>query len=224
MVDEHRISDQGMLEFRMTQLGDGLMAARSPRRYIRRTAVIFLIPAVAVTLIAINAPTLLNFLGHVWAVSDRLEDADAAVVLGGGCEARPAAAAQLYNNGEVKQILLSSADLSCEALTKLGVPAAAIIEFGNRPSNTYEEAHAVALWAEQNHPRRVIVPTEIFSSRRVRWIMRHELGKVGVDARVKILKPESYGFDDWWNSPSGLADFGNEIIKYLYYRVRYWRS
>jgi uncharacterized SAM-binding protein YcdF (DUF218 family) len=219
----------------MTQFGDGLKAVRSPRRYIRRTAVIFLIPAVAVMLIGVNAPTILNVVGHAWAVSDPLLHADAAVVLGGGCESRPAAAAQLYNNGVVRQVLLSTAgpnftgssdpgNSNCEALTKLGVPAAAIIEFGNRPSNTYEEAHAVALWAAQNHPRRVIVPTEIFSSRRVRWIMRHELGKVGVDARVETLKPKSYGFDDWWNSPSGFADFGGEIIKYLYYRVRYWRS
>src|SRR4029077_5573165 len=209
--------------------------ARSPRRYIRRTVVIFLIPAIAVTLIGINAPTILNVVGHVWAVSDPLQQADAAVVLGGGCESRPAAAAQLYNNGVVRQVLLSTAgpnftgsadpnNSNCEALTKLGTHAAPLMEFGNRPSNTYEEAHAVALWAEQNHPRRVIVPTEIFSSRRVRWSMRNELVKVGVDARVETIKPESYGFDDWWNSASGLADFGNEIIKYLYYRVRYWRS
>src|SRR4029077_1428919 len=160
--------------------------ARSPRRYIRRTVVIFVMAVIAVTLIGINAPTILNVVGHVWAVSDPLQQADAAVVLGGGCESRPAAAAQLYSDGKVRQILLSTAgpnftgsadpnNSNCEALTKLGVPAAAIIEFGNHPSNTYEEVRAVALWAEQNHPRRVIVPTEIFPSRRVRWIMRHEL-------------------------------------------------
>ena len=82
----------------------------------------------------------------------------------------------------------------------------------------------MAAWTEQNRVRRIIVPTEIFASRRVRWIVRRELGKVGVDAKVETLTPKSYDFDDWWDMQAGRYDFGSEIIKYLYYRVRYWRS
>jgi uncharacterized SAM-binding protein YcdF (DUF218 family) len=219
----------------MTEFSDGFGAAVSVRSgHLRRRALIFL--SVVVTLVGVFAPTILGLVGHLWAVSDRLQHADAAVVLGGGFESRPAAAAQLYKDGDVSQILVSSAgtldtgsgagldNIDREALIKLGIPASAIVEFGNHPSSTYEEARALAAWTEQNRVRRIIVPTEIFASRRVRWIVRRELGKVGVDAKVETLTPKFYDFDDWWDSETGLFDFGNEIIKYLYYRVRYWRS
>jgi hypothetical protein len=38
------------------------------------------------------------------------------------------------------------------------------------------------------------------------------------------LVPKAYVFDDWWDSKFGLSDFASELIKYLYYRVWYWRS
>jgi uncharacterized SAM-binding protein YcdF (DUF218 family) len=221
----------------MTELSDGLKAPPLPRTHLRRNAVIVPI-AVLVALVAFAAlelPAILHGVGHRWAVSDPLRHADAAVVLGGGFEMRPAAAAQLYKDGAVAQILVSTAggdhpgiadpgNIDRQALIKLGVPASAIVEFGDHPANTYEEARALVEWAEQNRVRRIIVPTEIFPSRRVRWILRHELGKVGVDARVETLVPEFYNFDDWWERKSGLSDFESELIKYLYYRVRYWRS
>jgi uncharacterized SAM-binding protein YcdF (DUF218 family) len=218
----------------MTELSDGLKAVPLPEGHLRRNAVIVPI-AVLVAFAALELPAILNGVGHRWAVSDRLRHADAAVVLGGGFEARPAAAARLYKDGDVAQILVSSAgadhigtadlgNIDRQALIKLGVPASAISEFGDHPSNTYEEARALVEWAAQNRVQRIIVPTEIFTSRRVRWILRRELGKVGVDARIETLVPEFYNFDDWWERKSGLSDFASELIKYLYYRVWYWRS
>lgn len=222
----------------MTEVNDELSAAPAPssRGRVSRRIIVFLCLAGAVVAGgSLCLPIALNAAGHFWAVSDPLQHADAAIVIGGGCESRPPAAAQLYRNGEVRQILLSTAgphftgpadphNSNCEALTALGVPAFAIVTFGTRPTNTYEEARAAALWAEQNQLRSVIVPIEIFSSRRVRWIMRHELGKVGVDVRVETLTPKDYDLDDWWESRSGRDAFATEIVKYLYYRIRYWRS
>jgi uncharacterized SAM-binding protein YcdF (DUF218 family) len=189
----------------------------------------------AVACIAVAGPTLLEVAGRTWVVSDRLGQADAAVVLGGGLESRPAAAAKLFADGNVARILVSTAethdlaghyqgDIDRQILIKLGVPATAITQFGDHPSSTYEEARALALWAEQNRLQRVIIPTEAFSSRRVRWIFRRELTRIGVDARVETLTPRFYRVDDWWTSRSGLTGFAGEFVKYLYYRVRYWRS
>jgi uncharacterized SAM-binding protein YcdF (DUF218 family) len=169
--------------------------------------------------------------GWAWVTSDQLGPADAAAVLGGGIETRPAAAAQLFKAGLVKQIVVSNGDTSGTherdpdraELIRLGVPAAAITEFGQHPTNTYDEARALALWAERHGGRRVIVPTEIFPSRRVQWIMRRELSKVGAEVAVEALSPRSYDQNDWWETQQGVDNFTNEIIKYLYYRVVYSR-
>jgi uncharacterized SAM-binding protein YcdF (DUF218 family) len=222
----------------MTEDTGGLGAAPTTRVRSHRSKVLFfgaIVIAILVTLVWINVPALLGLAGHLWAVSDPLEPADAAVVLGGGPDLRPHAAAELYKAGRVRQILLPTIgpsnpggaepdNLDRDTLIKLGIPRTAIREFGNTPSNTYQEARDLAVWAKENQAQRIIVPTEIFPSRRVRWIFRRELGKVGVHVMIETLAPHDYDTDHWWQSETGPSDFRTEIIKYLYYRIRYLRS
>lgn len=209
--------------------------ATIPRVSHRSHWIALLIALFALVLIGaavISASRVLTWIGERWAVSDRLQAADAAVVLGGGYESRPAAAALLYKEGKVRFVLVSTAgmrdstdpNIDRQALLRFGVPATAIIEFGNDPTSTYDEARDLAAWAAPHHLKRVIVPTEPFPSRRVRWILRHELSKCGVDARVETITPKFYNSGRWWTTRSSVEDFSVEIIKYLYYRLRYWRS
>ena len=102
---------------------------------------------------------ILQGIARAWVVSDSIVPADAVVVLGGGLETRPFAAADLYKKGLAKQILISAVrpspaekleivpshvELNRAVLLKLGVPPEAIVSFGNGVSNTYEEARALA--------------------------------------------------------------------------------
>ena len=73
-------------------------------------------------------------------------------------------------------------------LIKLGVPETAIEIFGTRLSNTYEEAVALREWAVRTHARSVIVPTEDFSSRRVRWVLEQVFAGTGIRVQVPALK------------------------------------
>ena len=218
----------------MSVFTDGSKSTRLNRRYAGISSV-FLFVVILLSLLASNRPAIFSAAAHVWAVSDQVQHADAAVILGGEYETRPAAAAQLYENGDVKQILVSTAgyddtgmaqaeDINRAELIRLGVPASAIVDFAGGLSNTYEEACALALWAEHNGVHRLVVPTEMFPSRRVRWILRRELGKRQIDVRVVTVSPTFYNFDNWWKRQSAPSDFAGEIMKYLYYRVRYWRS
>jgi len=104
---------------------------------------------------------------------------------------------------------------------KLGVPPEAIVSFGTDVSSTYEEARALAEWANRDGIKSIIVPTEIFSSRRVRWILVKELSGLDVGIEVQALPPLDYDLDNWWRHEAGVIGFQNEVIKYLYYRVKY---
>jgi uncharacterized SAM-binding protein YcdF (DUF218 family) len=197
--------------------------------------------ALAALLLAVSAGWLarveiLQGAARAWVVSDTIAPADAIVVLGGGLETRPFTAADLYNKGIAKQILISAVrpspaekleivpshvDLNRAVLLKLGVPPEAILSFGTDVSSTYEEARALAQWAKANGVRSIIVPTEIFSSRRVRWILEKQLGAVGVRVEVQALPPLDYDIDNWWQHEAGVIGFQNEVVKYLYYRVKY---
>jgi uncharacterized SAM-binding protein YcdF (DUF218 family) len=200
---------------------------------IKRSVLIVLaIGAIFLTLALgwIKSPTILDRAGRIWTVSDQIEPADAAVVLGGGTDIRPDAAAQLYKSGRVGRIMVAGAGSAeqhnpdLDKLLRLGIPATAIIEFGNAPASTYDEARSLAHWAKQSRVHRIIVPTEIFPSRRVQWILRRELGAVGVRVMIATFATKSYDLNNWWQDKEGLRTFKNEVIKYVYYRVRYWRS
>ena len=172
---------------------------------------------------------------ELWIVSDPLGPADAAVVLGGGVEDRPFAAAQYYRQGLVKEVLVSNerqnpaeslgvviSDTAANraVLVKLGTPERAIETFGESLQNTYQEAMALRAWAAQHNLRSVIVPTEIFSARRVHWTLHHAFGGA-VAVSVVALDPPEYHRDDWWQQEQGVIAFYNEVIKYLYYRIKY---
>jgi len=67
----------------------------------------------------------------------------------------------------------------------------------------------------------VVIPIEIFSTRRARWIFNRELGPAGIRATVQAIGPRLYSVDDWWRHEPGLMSFRNELIKFAYYRLRY---
>jgi uncharacterized SAM-binding protein YcdF (DUF218 family) len=171
----------------------------------------------------------------LWIVSDPVEPADAVAIFGGGVEDRPFAAAAYYRKDLVKKILISNVRespaerlgviathtaMNRQILVELGVPERDIETFGTNLSNTYQEALALREWARRAGVHSIIVPTEIFAARRLRWILDRIFGENAV-IRVPALDPPEYRDDDWWKHESGVVAFQNEIIKYLYYRLKY---
>jgi hypothetical protein len=60
----------------------------------------------------------------------------------------------------------------------------------------------------------VIVPTEVFLTRRVRWMLHRALPDY-FGIRVIALDPLNLRQDNWRHSETGAA-FKTEIVKYLY--------
>ena len=175
---------------------------------------------------------LLRLVADLWIVSDPLGPADAVAVLGGGLADRPFAAAQYYQRGLVRKILvanagqspsekpgaaISYAPVTVGMLLKSGVPASAIEIFGNALENTHQEVSALQAWAERNNACSIIVPTEIFSARRVRWTL-HRVFPSDCMIRVVALNPYQNRRVDWSDD---ITAFKTEVIKYLYYVLRY---
>ena len=103
---------------------------------------------------------------------------------------------------------------------KLGIPAMAIVGFGDNVSSTQDEAEAIREWALVSKAKRIIVPTGIFAARRAQWIFDRELTPIGVQVMVHAVPSPDYTLADWWRHRSGLIDFNDEVLKYLYYRAK----
>jgi uncharacterized SAM-binding protein YcdF (DUF218 family) len=203
---------------------------------LRRCFAIVLVFAVVCAGAWISRKELLRGAAELWIVSDPITPADAIVVLGGG-EERPFVAADLYAKGLAKKVLVSQVKESPsveigvltsdtddmeKVLLKLGVPGSAIKTFGKANKNTRDEAVALKSWADRNAASVFIIPTEIFPARRVRWIFRREFYGTGVRIEIPSFDPSRlYTRADWWKNENGAIAFQNEVIKYLYYRLKY---
>jgi uncharacterized SAM-binding protein YcdF (DUF218 family) len=161
----------------------------------------------------------------LWIVSDPTTRADAIVVLGGGLEIRPFIAAELWRRGLADKILISQgsdpSNSELNRLLNLGVPAGAIEKFGIASTNTRDEAVALRQWAERNGASVFIIPSEIFSARRVRWIFRRQFSGTAVSIEVPSFEPLDYARWNWWKTEKGPIAFRTEFLKYMYYRLKY---
>jgi len=179
---------------------------------------------------------LLRGAAHGWIVADAPLQADAIVILGGGLDTRPAEAARLYHRGLAPRILVMQPDpteveklgliIDHAALTRRllevdQVPAEAVILLEPTVTSTFEEARLLAAWAQQNHAHRFLVPTELFHTRRQRWVLRRQLQPVGADAQMIAINHKKYTADNWWQTEEGLIDFENEMVKFAMYLWRY---
>lgn len=179
---------------------------------------------------------LLRTAARIWIVDEEAGLGDAVVVLGGGANTRPFAAAELVRTNATTNVLLArvqptptdilgvtlvESDLSRAVLIKQGVPESCIHGIGTNASSTYDEARAVRTWAIEHRPKVIIIPTDLFHTRRVNWLMEKQLKDLHVDVRIVALDTPEYNRTNWWQHEQGVVAFQNEIIKYLLYRWRY---
>jgi uncharacterized SAM-binding protein YcdF (DUF218 family) len=201
-----------------------------------RLAAAILLLVVLVAGVWFERAALLRGAADLWIISDPVTPADAVAVLGGGLNERPFAAADIYKKALVHEVIVSRVaqeryaklggipghtELNRMVLLKLGVPEAAIGTFGQENASTDDEAVALRDWADEHRVSRIIIPTEIFSARRVRWIFNREFAGSSVHVEIVAFEPRNYTRAEWWKSKGGIIDFQNEVMKYLYYRLNY---
>jgi hypothetical protein len=206
------------------------------RQLIGRLATAILVVVAFVTGVWLARVPLLREAASAWIVSDPVTRSDVAVVGEIGPEMGSAVAAELYKKGLVTKILVpqfremptaligvlpSYTELTRMALFKLEVPATAIETFGQAIESTQDEAASLRDWVEQHHVSRIIIPTDVFAARPVRWIFHREFAGSSVQVEVPSYFGPDFTLRTWWRTKAGLSDFNNEIIRYLYYRLKY---
>jgi uncharacterized SAM-binding protein YcdF (DUF218 family) len=211
----------------------------NPSRWLRRLAwTLAIVSLLAGTGYLFRAP-LLTGLANAWVVNDPVTKADAIVILGGGLENRPFAAAKLYHDGVAPQILymdvrltpaeemgitLPEKEQTRRILLSNNVPETAVTMIGTNVASTYDESKAVCTWIEKSGAKSIIITTDPFHTRRARWVFIRELRGTKTEVHVIAINPVRYRAADWWRHEEGVIAFQNEIIKLFYYRFKYWNK
>ena len=207
-----------------------------PTSRMSRGTKIFLGVLVVAGALFIARHPLMSAAAKVWIVDEALVKSDAVVVLGGGLDSRPSFAADLYRRGLVAFVLVADVRNSTAAdkgiiptettiaiglLEQEGVPASAIQTFGSKVASTRDESLGVHAWVAEHPSHRLIIPTDPFHTRRVKWLFSRALKDQHVEVSVASVPSSRYDPLAWWNSEEGLIGFQNEIVKFVYYWLHY---
>lgn len=201
----------------------------------RLLAALLVLCVLLIALFIFRVPLLRGAAG-AWVVNQPMTKADVIVVLGGGLENRPFEAARLFHLGLAPKILLmnprlspavqlglmpTEADLARNILLKKEVPAEDIFVTSDLVTNSFDESIALRNWAKTNGAKSVLIPTDVFHTRRVRWLYGKELKGTGIRVAIEAVPVHEYAVSNWWQREQGVVAFQNEVLKYAYYRVKY---
>lgn len=190
----------------MTSPAHTAFLSRAPRRLI--------LTALGLLLVGM----LFAWLGRLVVSVDPIAHADAIYVLGGSRVDRALEALRLYREGYAPLIILSpgsrdpgedelerqgvhipgDAEILRDAfVTRLGLPAAAILILDRAVDNTAQEADAIKPLAERGHWTRLIVITDLPNTRRAGYAMRRVLGGQ-LAITVRYGRSGGYNPARWW--------------------------
>jgi uncharacterized SAM-binding protein YcdF (DUF218 family) len=162
-----------------------------------------------------------------WVVNEKLEKAQAIVVLGGDDlnGSRVHRAAELYRAGWAPRLILSGGplrsyfsevDLMERDALNWGVPKDRLILFRHHATSTLEEARALESVLAQHNFRKVILVTSSFHTRRARRIFLSVYQAQGTQVLVSAAPDVNFDPAHWWQEREARAAFFLELVKSLY--------
>jgi uncharacterized SAM-binding protein YcdF (DUF218 family) len=179
----------------------------------------------------------LNWFGHFLVDTDRLDQADLILVMGGDFWGpRVLKAAELGNAGLAPLVLISGppyngrpeGELAVEFLVQHGYPKELFAVFGHLEPSTFGEVIVLRSELARRHAKRVIVVTSSYHSRRCA-ILFHLICP-GIRFQSAPAPDAHYHAEDWWDDPPVRDLFfsewekilGSVFVAYPSYLVRTW--
>ena len=93
------------------------------------------------------------------------------------------------------------------------IPVAACEQIGENITSTRDEVRALRAWADRNHARVIIVPTDPFHTRRLKALTRSLFAGSPTRVLVTVVEPPGYRWQEWWRDEHGFLAFQNELLK-----------
>lgn len=182
---------------------------------------------VTLAVLAMSSGWWLPALGGFLALSGQPAPVDAIVVLGGGFPLRDQHAIDLYREGWAREIWrtgdMPGGSLVVQKARRLataqGVPDAAFIPLVT--DSTWTDGREIARMAQDRKVERVLIVTDWPHSRRAMCVIRRHLTGTGTIAIYDGPRNPPYTPADWWQNPEGRRIVPGELLKTVYYFLRF---
>lgn len=211
------------------------MRRRTWGKYPWWARAMFILALLAGLLLWIRMP-LLRAMGEHLITEDPLAHADAILVLGGSAMDRGEEAARLYEQGISDRLVFTGAPVPND-LRALGIDSTeaqctrniAVVEGVpfvqttalDAGTSTWEEAEALLTYAQGIGADTVVIVSNRFHLRRVRFVFKERFNNAGITVLLHGAPSSTFRERNWWTSEEGLIMLNNEYVKLLYYHWKY---
>lgn len=172
---------------------------------------------------------LLRGAGAYLIIADKLEPANAIVILSGGIESRMEEALSLYRDGYGKVIILTETGQQLEDFDTLhsndiriqllnnGIPGGNILITDNEVNSTADEAYAVKVLLTNQQFKSAIIISDPYHMRRTAVVFRDIFGDSPVKLIFRPVRGSWYNSRTWFLKPDGWKFTGMEYLKLIGY-------
>lgn len=198
----------------------------------------FLLVALVLLIVSgIFREPLYRIAGDLLIVEDKLEQADAIFLLGGGAFDRVRETAKLLEEGYSDRVICTGAWVpGVLKILKTEYMEAEVSRIGlvnnfNIPSgqvdtilqgtSTKEESELILAYCKEHNFQSVIVLSSVFHTRRVNNVFRPLLEAEGIKVMIHGAPSSDYEESEWWKYERGMIMVNNEYMKHLYYFLKY---
>jgi uncharacterized SAM-binding protein YcdF (DUF218 family) len=219
------------------RLLDGTPVRSRSRLLLVRLAVGTLVcAAVASAAFAVRRPVLVRSAGFL-RVEDARQPGDAIFLFAGNVPSRAFLAAELYHADLAPRIVIlrmadspavrigadvNATDRIVAVLRRLEVPDSAIVVLVPPPSagSARDEGRAFGDYAARHGLRRVLLVTDAFQGRRVRWVLRRLVREPAPELIVIPSEDWEFTAENWWRSERGVLHYLQEYILFMLYVLK----
>jgi uncharacterized SAM-binding protein YcdF (DUF218 family) len=203
---------------------------------LRRVILGLLACLVALTLLWAAHPVLLRAMARWLDVGERPRRADFVMVLTGGENTRPFAAAALVKAGWAQKVLVAEVaptpavsdqilppfhEINRQVLLKRGVPAEDVVILPGKAATTRDEAKALAAFLEDHPSAHVLIVTDNYHTRRSRWAFARTLADRTGQVSFVSANIEDLNMDRWWKDEMSFVMILSEYLKLAFYTACY---
>lgn len=183
-----------------------------------------------------NRNEILNGIGNWLVKSDQLEMTECCFVLGGNSFERGLAAVQVFEKfPEQKfattggnypyQILcldttMFEAELTKHMMVSKGISPEQIDTLTSAHS-TMEESDEIMKYCKERQFQHITIISSAFHLRRVRWVFADKFEDAGIKVNFHGATAIEYDQTNWWQNEEGMIMVNNELVKLLYYFIKY---
>lgn len=175
-------------------------------------------------------------MAHFLIQQDELQSTAAMAVLSGGGWDRGNEAGRIFKKGLVKQVIctggnplpdlkaygldVTESDVTKQNLLRNAVPDSAIIQI-KKGSSTMEEKQLLLKYCSEHGIKKLLLLSSLYHTRRIRSVFEEEFRKAGITLIIRGSRSSRFDEYRWWESEDGLIAMNNEMMKTIYYLLKY---